>query len=272
MRGLVFDRDPWKRGESPDEPRVSYHGIKTVSASLILGFSLGGVVLPLLFSWSGTRPLRISTALFFLSAAAVGVVWFFSGLWIGKRKSFPVKLFRRISTLCDRFFVGLLKFRESLRDKVIRSYISWNNERVKESIRRSAPRSVLVLLPRCIHDERCGQNVFEEIESCKRCGLCMVKDVLLMNEKYGLPVKIARRSYIAYRYAREMVPDLTIAVACDDRLFKGITKVWEIPSFCVPLSLNSNPCEKTSLNLEELEEALGIAKEKAGRFQREARI
>jgi hypothetical protein len=60
------------------------------------------------------------------------------------------------------------------------------------------------------------------------------------------------RSHKAYREAREYRPDLIVAVSCADRLLKGLTKLPEIPSYVIPLSLPHGMCVDTDFNVPHL--------------------
>ena len=241
---------------APPRGEGNYRLIRSVFALLLFGFSLGGCCVLFLFFPIIPGAVRAIGISFFLLVAGLSTVWRFSDLWFSRNRSITVKMLRHVSVLFDRFFIGFFNFNRKLRDKIILSYINWNNGRVKESFRFSIPKSILILLPRCIHDGACKQDVTADIELCKKCGLCPVRDILILKEKFNLPVKIAHESAIAYRYARELDPELTIAIACNDRLFKGITRVWKIASFCIPLLIGTDQCKNRSLSIKELEEIL----------------
>ena len=53
-----------------------------------------------------------------------------------------------------------------------------------------------------------------------------------------------------------MGPELTVAVACDDRLVKGITRVPELPAFALPLHLPEESCHDNLVDLTGLHETL----------------
>jgi hypothetical protein len=53
-----------------------------------------------------------------------------------------------------------------------------------------------------------------------------------------------------------MGPELTVAVACDDRLVKGITRVPELPAFALPLHLPLESCHDNLVDLSGLHETL----------------
>ncbi len=142
--------------------------------------------------------------------------------------------------------------RFGLEDVWILSFCGYNNRRVRESfgIRRS--HRTLILLPHCIQMARCKADILDELEACYDCGLCPVGDYMnaaLLNRWEG---RIFNRSHKAYRDAREHRPDLIVAVSCTDRLLKGLTKLPEIPSYVIPLSLPHGMCVDTDFSISHL--------------------
>jgi hypothetical protein len=92
-------------------------------------------------------------------------------------------------------------------------------------------------------------------------------NALLLNRWEG---RISNRSHKAYREAREYRPDLLVAVSCTDRLLKGLTKMPEIPSDVIPLSLPHGMCVDADFSLPHLfaaMEALVEPRRPAGEIQ-----
>lgn len=128
------------------------------------------------------------------------------------------------------------------------SFCAWNNRRVEEAFLERQAKQALVLLPHCIQLARCKADVLSDLAQCYKCGLCPVEDVLEATLARNWAVRLSNRSHKAYREARELRPDLIVAVSCTDRLFKGLTKLPEIPSFVIPLSLPHGMCVDTRFN------------------------
>lgn len=137
-------------------------------------------------------------------------------------------------------------------DAWILSYCGFNNQRVRAAFEGQRARRVLILLPHCIQLARCKADVLGDLEACYDCGLCPVGDYMnaaLLNRWDG---RIFNRSHKAYRDAREHRPDLIVAVSCTDRLLKGLTRLPEVPSYVIPLTLGHGMCVDTEFSLPHL--------------------
>ena len=139
-----------------------------------------------------------------------------------------------------------------LEDTWILSFCGHNNRRVREAFANRPARRALILLPHCIQMARCKAGILEDLQACYDCGLCPVGDYMnavLLNRWEG---RITNRSHKAYREAREFRPDLIVAVSCTDRLLKGLTKLPEIPSYVIPLTLPHGMCVDTDFSIPHL--------------------
>ncbi len=137
-------------------------------------------------------------------------------------------------------------------DAWILSYCGHNNWRVRDSFGTRRARRTLILLPHCIQMARCKAGILDDLQACYDCGLCPVGDYMnaaLLNRWEG---RISNRSHKAYRDAREYRPDLIVAVSCTDRLLKGLTKLPEIPSYVIPLTLPHGMCVDTDFSVPHL--------------------
>lgn len=138
----------------------------------------------------------------------------------------------------------------------ILAFCAWNNRRVRQAFEARPARRALVLLPHCIQFARCKADVIQDLSACYRCGLCTVEDVLEGALTRQWEVRLSNRSRKAYREAREYRPDLMIAVACADRLFKGLTRLPEIPGYTIPLALPHGMCVDTTFGVPHLMAAM----------------
>lgn len=138
------------------------------------------------------------------------------------------------------------------------AFCAWNNHRVREAFQLRPARRALVLLPHCIQLSRCKAEVIQDLSACYQCGLCPVEDALEGTLARHWEVRLSNRSRKAYREAREYRPDLMIAVACVDRLFKGLTRLPEIPGYTIPLSLPHGMCVDTTFAVPHLVAAMEV--------------
>ncbi len=141
-------------------------------------------------------------------------------------------------------------------DPLLRAFVQANNAAVRALYRHRKPRNVMVLLPHCVVWTRCPKKVVKDLSQCRECDLCQMEEILGVADRATLPVGIAIRSAEAYSQARGMGPDLTLAVACDDRLVKGITRVPELPAFALPLDLPKESCHDNLVDLSGLHQAV----------------
>ena len=65
------------------------------------------------------------------------------------------------------------------RSWLARTIIRLNNWRKQKNNFNVDPENVLLLLPGCIQDSDCAQNIVKDINQCKRCGNCAIKSRLL---------------------------------------------------------------------------------------------
>jgi len=149
-------------------------------------------------------------------------------------------------------------------DAWILSFCGWNNRRVRELFQTHPAQRALVLLPHCIQMARCKAEVVENLAACHQCGLCPVGDVLDASSARSWRVRLFNRSHKAYREALETNPDLMIAVACPDRLFKGLTNLPDVPGYVIPLSLPHGMCVDTTFSVPHLSAALETLVEPKG--------
>ncbi len=181
--------------------------------------------------------------------AALAVAWptFLRGEAFGRRRT----AIMRQDSLWANALRPLARWLD-LEDAWILSYCGFNNQRVRAAFETRRARRVLILLPHCIQLARCKADVLGDLETCYDCGLCPVGDyrnAALLNRWDG---HIFNRSHKAYRDAREHRPDLIVAVSCTDRLLKGLTRLPEIPSYVIPLTLGHGMCVDTEFSLPHL--------------------
>src|SRR3972149_6010565 len=69
--------------------------------------------------------------------------------------------------------------------------VSINNLMMKFRKKKCTPKNLLILFPHCIQNSQCKQNVKNDLNECKRCGKCKIKDLLEFSEKYGVHIILA---------------------------------------------------------------------------------
>lgn len=115
---------------------------------------------------------------------------------------------------------------------------------------------ILILVPNCLQNSDCNQNITTDIQNCKRCGRCKVKDVIELAEEYGCQVALATGGRLALELARGEEVDAVIAVACEKELQEGLAGVFPKPALGIINLRPHGPCRDTDVDLKELEEAI----------------
>ncbi|MFW6129537.1 MAG: DUF116 domain-containing protein [Atribacterota bacterium] len=111
---------------------------------------------------------------------------------------------------------------------------------------------ILVLLPQCLQDSKCEQDLTENIYNCKRCGQCQVKEILEITKNSNFDIKVVGGGSLALKTIQDIKPDGIIAVACERELIDGIREVLNRPVWAIRNIRPQGPCKNTKINIEEL--------------------
>lgn len=208
----------------------------------------------------------IMGVVFLCAILAVGMAWFGLVLNIllgrpvlfsARARGLTIKLFLPIMTLLARF-IGISK------EKVRNSFIKVNNELVRSEGGAYQPKDILLLMPHCLQNSRCDMRLTYDINNCKRCGKCVIKDLTELAERYGVHLAIATGGTIARRIVVQIRPKLIIAVACERDLASGIQDTYPIPVYGVLNERPHGPCLDTSVCMSHMEQALRLFLDPAG--------
>lgn len=217
---------------------VPYVGLSNIHAQapLVLGVTFIGLVL--LVAWS-----------------ALGLVL---NILLGRQlplsrrlRGVTIKLFLPLMSLLGRS-LGISK------ERIRASFIKVNNELVRSEAGRYKPEQILLLMPHCLQNSRCDMRLTYNIQNCKRCGKCSIKDLIEFSERYGVNLAIATGGTIARRIVVQTRPRLILAVACERDLSSGIQDTYPIPVYGVLNQRPHGPCLDTSVCLPHLESALRL--------------
>jgi len=144
--------------------------------------------------------------------------------------------------------VGLRK------EEVQHAFVAVNNELVMAQCRNGhPPHKILLLMPHCLQDSECDVKITHQVEKCKRCGKCPIKDLLEMSTKYGVDLAVATGGTIARRIVLERRPDLIIAVACERDLTSGIQDTTPLPVYGIFNERPFGPCLNTRVAIDRVD-------------------
>ena len=166
----------------------------------------------------------------------------------------------RIRGVVIRFLFPLLvflgKYIGMRKDKVRRSFVAINNQLVLAETGQVRPEKLLILLPHCLQNHDCTVRITGNVENCKACGKCRIKDLVAFSQKYNTPISVATGGTLARRIVVEKKPDIIIAVACERDLTSGIQDSYPIPVFGILNQRPFGPCYDTDVDLELVERGI----------------
>ena len=215
---------------------IPYLGLSTIHSQLPLLLAIVlGVAMLLILCGAGTLIITLYWGReFFLSRKLRGI--FIEVL-------FPLMVFwGRI--------IGISK------ERIQRSFIETNNQLVHSNSRKTKPTRLLLLLPQCIQDFDCDIKITGNIQNCKRCGTCEIKDLLELAERHKVETAVATGGTLARSIIVKMRPQAIVAVACELDLTSGIRDTYPIPVIGVLNQRPNGPCYNTTVSIAEVKEAL----------------
>jgi uncharacterized protein len=135
-----------------------------------------------------------------------------------------------------------------------RFIIGLNNRLVRKE--RLNPGKILLLLPHCLQINECDIRLTYNIQNCKRCGKCGIRDLIAVAEDNHMNIFIATGGSLARRVISEIKPDAVVAVACENDLSSGIADSYPLPVLGVPNERPQGPCVNTRVDLAKIREAV----------------
>jgi len=135
-----------------------------------------------------------------------------------------------------------------------RLIINLNNKLVRGENPR--PKKILLLLPHCLQINECDVRLTYNINNCKRCGKCGIKDLIQISEENHLTLFVATGGSLARRIINEIKPEAVIAVACENDLSSGIADSYPLPILGITNERPFGPCLNTSVDMKQVREAI----------------
>jgi len=143
-------------------------------------------------------------------------------------------------------------------DKIKSSFIEVNNFLVKSKWLVVKPEHILLLIPHCLQKSGCRYKITPDIDNCRRCGGCIISEILVLRDKYGIKTGVATGGTLARKFVQEFRPRAIVAVACERDLTSGIMDTNPIPVLGVTNERPYGPCLNTRVDLKKIEEALNF--------------
>ncbi|MDY6973991.1 MAG: DUF116 domain-containing protein [Thermodesulfobacteriota bacterium] len=215
---------------------VPYVGLANIHPNLpiILAVVFGGLVL---FGFGGALTLVFTIIrgknLFFNRRIRGGVI----------RILFPI-------------LVSVGRFLGISKDEVRRSFIAINNQLVLAEAGKVKPEKLLILLPHCLQNHECSVRITGDVDNCKACGKCKIKDLVALSDKHHVSMSVATGGTLARRIVVEKQPEVIIGVACERDLTSGIQDSYPTPVFGIMNQRPFGPCYDTDVDLELVEKGM----------------
>ncbi|MPN12439.1 hypothetical protein SDC9_159757 [bioreactor metagenome] len=147
-------------------------------------------------------------------------------------------------------FVGISK------DEIRKIFIKINNAYIYSKKYNLNSEDLIILIPHCIQNHNCKLKVTNDIDNCKKCGMCKINELLKLKGKYNVKVFVATGGTLARKIIIDNKPRAVIAVACERDLTSGVKDVKGISVLGVFNSRPYGPCLDTNINIKEIEKAI----------------
>jgi hypothetical protein len=174
---------------------------------------------------------------------------------ITMRLLFPINLF------LGKLF-GLSK------DQVRESFVGVNNSLFKATRKRIRNNRLLILLPHCLQNFDCPHKIIADYSNCKRCGGCLIGEIIEIKEKWNIDISIATGGTLARKVMVDKRPTAIVAVACERDLCSGIQDAYPIPVYGILNERPQGPCMNTRVNLQRLDRTIDYVLNGAGDAKR----
>ncbi|WP_455538452.1 DUF116 domain-containing protein [Terrisporobacter sp.] len=160
------------------------------------------------------------------------------------------KIFPIISKISG--FVNISK------DEIRKIFIKINNAHIYSKKYNFNSEDLIILIPHCIQNYNCKVKVTNDIDNCKKCGICKISDLQQLKEKYSVKVFVATGGTLARKIILDNRPRAVIAVACERDLTSGVRDISKIPVLGVFNSRPNGPCVNTNIDMREVEKAISF--------------
>ncbi|TQO58633.1 DUF116 domain-containing protein [Paraclostridium bifermentans] len=142
------------------------------------------------------------------------------------------------------------------KNEIRKVYIKLNNNYIYSNRYKIKPEDILILIPHCIQKSECKLKITTNVRNCKSCGLCNVKDLIDLQDKYNVQVFIATGGTLARKKIKETRPKAVVAVACERDLTAGVQDIRQVPVLGVFNKRPNGPCVDTKIDANEVENAI----------------
>ncbi|MBI4777836.1 DUF116 domain-containing protein [Candidatus Desantisbacteria bacterium] len=167
-----------------------------------------------------------------------------------------MRLFINILFSTILVFIRLLRLPQ---DRICQWFIQTNNRLVLNNISPNLKSEhLLLLIPHCLQNYDCEFKITAQVKNCRRCGKCVIKDLINFSEKHHIRLSVAPGGTLARAIIKEYRPGLIIAVGCERELESGINDVYPLPVVGILNQKPEGPCKNTFIDIGKVEEVIRI--------------
>ena len=123
------------------------------------------------------------------------------------------------------------------KDEIRKIFIKINNAYIYSNKYNFNSEDLIILIPHCIQNHNCKLKVTNDIDNCRKCGICKISDLQQLKEKYNTKIFVATGGTLARKIIVDNKPKAVIAVACERDLTSGVREVNKI-------NWNLTPCKR----------------------------
>lgn len=142
------------------------------------------------------------------------------------------------------------------KNEIRKVYVKLNNKYIYSNKYNIKNEEILILIPHCVQKNSCKLKVTTNIETCAKCGLCNIGDLVKLKEKTNVNIFVATGGTLARKIIIDNKPKAIIAVACERDLTAGVQDVRKIPVLGVFNKRPNGPCVDTNIDVKEIKEAM----------------
>lgn len=196
--------------------------------------------------------------LIFLGVLAFGILSLVLALLSPKPHRRLHKLILEVISFLFPMVLNIGRFLKIDQEKIKSSFISVNNQLIRNQKLVFTPQQVLILAPHCLQWSECPHKITVDVENCRRCRRCVIHSLHDLKDKYGVNFVVCTGGTLARKYVKKLRPQAVLAIACERDLTSGIQEISPLPVIGVLNIRPEGPCFNTTVNVDEVEKAIKL--------------
>lgn len=196
--------------------------------------------------------------LIFLGILAFGILSLVLTLLSSKPHPWLHKLILQVINFLFPVVLNIGRLLKIDEDKIKSSFISVNNQLIRNQKSVFTPQQLLILAPHCLQWSQCPYKITVDVENCHRCGRCIINKLHELKDKYGVNFMVCTGGTLARKFVKHFRPQAVLAIACERDLTSGIQEISPLPVIGVLNIRPEGPCFNTTVNMDEVEKAIRL--------------